>query len=205
MLKSLRHAVRLLGKSPGFTLVSICSLAIGIGATSAMFSFADALLLRPLPVLEPDRIAAVTTSTGEVFADTNLSYPDYRDYRDGNRSFDGLLAAGGATFGFKPDPKSLPKIAYGMFVSGNFFRVLEVQPALGRGFLETEDQAVGRGFLETEDQAVGRDAVVVRVTTFGSASFMPNLPPWVPPSGSTAYRLPSSALLRSSSPASISS
>ena len=62
MLKSLRHALRLLQKAPGFTLVSICSLAIGIGATSAMFSFADALLLRPLPVLEPTRIAAVTTA-----------------------------------------------------------------------------------------------------------------------------------------------
>jgi macrolide transport system ATP-binding/permease protein len=144
MLKSLRHALRLLGKSPGFTLVSICSLAIGIGATSAMFSFADALLLRPLPVPEPGRIAAVTTSTGEIFANTALSYPDYRDFRDGNRSFDGLIAASTVSFGFKPDAKSLPKIAIGMYVSGNFFRALDVQPVLGRAFLPTEDQAVGR-------------------------------------------------------------
>jgi len=144
MLRSLRHAIRLLTKAPGFTLVSICSLAIGIGATSSMFSFSDALLSRPLPVPEPGRIAAVTTSTGEVFSDTALSYPDYRDYRDGNRSFDGLLAASSAAFGFKPDAKALPKIAYGMFVSGNFFRVLGVQPILGRAFLETEDQALGR-------------------------------------------------------------
>jgi predicted permease len=131
-------------KAPGFTLVSICSLAIGIGATSAMFSFGDALLLRPLPVPEPSRIAAITTSTGEIFANTALSYPDYRDYRDSNRSFDGFLAASTVAFGFKPDPKSLPKIAIGMYVSGNFFRTLGVQPALGRGFTETEDQAIGR-------------------------------------------------------------
>ncbi len=144
MLKSLRHALRLLLKAPGFTLVSICSLAIGIGATSAMFSFSDALLLRPLPVFEPTRIAAVTTSTGEVFANTALSYPDYRDLRDGNRSFDGLMAASGASLGFKLDAASLPKLAYGMYVSGNFFRVLGVQPDLGRGFLESEDKAVGR-------------------------------------------------------------
>jgi len=144
MLKSLRHALRLLRKAPGFTLVSICSLAIGIGATSAMFSFGDALLLRPLPVPEPSRIAAVTTSTGQVFSNTALSYPDYRDYRDGNRSFDGLLAASGASFGFKPNATALPKIAYGMYVSGNFFRVLEVQPALGRAFMPSEDQAVER-------------------------------------------------------------
>ena len=144
MLKSLRHALRLLKKAPGFTLVSICSLAIGIGATSAMFSFGDALLLRPLPVPEPSRIAAVSTSTGQVFSNTALSYPDYRDYRDGNRSFDGVLAASGAAFGFKPNAAALPKIAYGMYVSGNFFRVLGVQPVLGRAFMPSEDQAVGR-------------------------------------------------------------
>jgi macrolide transport system ATP-binding/permease protein len=144
MLKSLRHALRLLGKSPGFTLVSICSLAIGIGATSAMFSFADALILRPLPVLEPTRIASVTAASTEAFSNTALSYPDYRDYRDGNRSFDGLMATSLTSFGFKPDATALPKITYGMFVSGNFFRVLGIQPALGRGFVESEDQAVGR-------------------------------------------------------------
>jgi predicted permease len=124
--------------------VSICSLAIGIGATSAMFSFGDALLLRPLPVLEPTRIAAVATSSTEAFANTAVSYPDYRDYRDGNRSFDGLMAASITSFGFKPDATALPKVTYGMYVSGNFFHVLGVQPALGRGFLESEDQAVGR-------------------------------------------------------------
>jgi hypothetical protein len=111
MLKSLRHALRLLVKSPGFTLVGICSLAIGIGATSAMFSFADALILRPLPVLEPTRIAAVTTSSSNAFAsNTAVSYPDYRDYRDGNRSFDGLIAASGTSFGFKPNATALPKV-----------------------------------------------------------------------------------------------
>ena len=144
MLKSLRHALRLLLKSPGFTLVSICSLAIGIGATSAMFSFADALIMRPLPVPEPSGIAAVTTSSSAAFANTALSYPDYRDYRDANHSFEGLLAAGLTSFGFKPNASALPKVTYGMYVSGNFFRVLGVQPALGRGFLESEDQAVGR-------------------------------------------------------------
>ncbi len=144
MLKSLRHALRLLGKAPGFTLVSICSLAIGIGATSAMFSFADALILRPLPVLEPTRMAAVATSSTEAFANTAVSYPDYRDYRDGNHTFDGLLAASITSFGFKPNPVDLAKVTYGMYVSGNFFRVLGVQLVLGRGFLESEDQAVGR-------------------------------------------------------------
>src|ERR1700682_5417727 len=137
MLKSLRHALRLLQKAPGFTLVSVCSLAIGIGATSAMFSFADALILRPLPVLEPTRIAAVAASSTEAFADAALSYPDYRDYRDGSRSFDGLIAAAVTSFGFKPDAAALPKVTYGMYVSGHFFRVLRVPLAFGRGLLES--------------------------------------------------------------------
>jgi predicted permease len=163
MLKSLRHAFRLLLKTPGFTLVSICSLAIGIGATSAMFSFADALILRPLPVLEPTRIAAVTTSSSNAFAsNTAVSYPDYRDYRDGNRSFDGLMAASLTSFGFKPNATVLPKVTYGMYVSGNFFRVLGVQPVLGRGF------------LESEDQAEGRDAVVVLGHDYWQSQFNGN-------------------------------
>ena len=145
MLKSLRYALRTLPKSPGFTLISVCSLALGIGATSAQFSIADALLLRPLPVLEPGRIAAVTTASSAAFgANTAISYPDYRDFRDGNRTFDGLITAGFTSFGFSRDATALPRITFGMFVSGNFFRVLGVQPALGRGFMESEDQAVGR-------------------------------------------------------------
>jgi predicted permease len=144
MLKSLRHAVRLLRKAPGFTLVSVSSLAIGIGATSSIFSFSDALLLRPLPVFEPSRIASVTTASTAAFSNTALSYPDYRDYRDGMRSFEGLFASSITSFGVKPDASALPKVAFGMYVSGNFFPTIGVQPALGRGFLPSEDQAVGR-------------------------------------------------------------
>ncbi len=145
MLKSLRHALRMLRKTPGFTLVAVCSLAIGIGTTSATFSVADALLLRPLPVLEPSRVVAVTpASQGAFGANSAISYPDYRDFRDGNRSFEGLTAVNHSSFGFSPDATALPKVTYGMYVSGNFFRTMGVQPALGRAFLDSEDQAVGR-------------------------------------------------------------
>ncbi|HTU47196.1 MAG TPA: ABC transporter permease [Bryobacteraceae bacterium] len=145
MFKSLTYAARILRKSPGFTAVAVCSLAIGIGATSAMFSFADALLLRPLPVFEPSRIAAVTTANSAAFGTNNaISYPDYLDFRDRNRSFEGLLAASYATFGFSPNPATLPRMKFGLFVSGNFFRVLGVEPSLGRGFRDDEDQAEGR-------------------------------------------------------------
>ena len=100
MLQSLRNAVRLLFKTPGFTLVATCSLAIGIGATSAMFSFADALLLRPLPVREPDRIVTVSTVASTALgANTAVSYPDYRNLRDGNHTFESLMAASFSSFG----------------------------------------------------------------------------------------------------------
>ncbi len=145
MFKSLRYALRLLRKTPGFTLVAICSLALGIGSTAAMFSFTDALLLRPLPVEEPSQIAAVTSTDSATFGTGSaVSYPDYRDFRDNSRSFEGLFAAGTSSFGISPNPSTLPKVTYGFFVSGNFFRTLHVQPALGRGFMDSEDQAVGR-------------------------------------------------------------
>ncbi|MFZ0594593.1 MAG: ABC transporter permease [Bryobacteraceae bacterium] len=145
MFKSVGYAVRMLRKDLGFTAVAICSLAIGIGATSAMFSFANAMLLQPLPVWEPGRVAAVTTTTSSPFGvDSAISYPDYKDYRDRNRTFSGLVAAAYSSFGFSRDASSTPKMELGFFVSGNFFRVLGVEPALGRGFRDSEDQAVGR-------------------------------------------------------------
>lgn len=145
MLKTLRYAIRMLAKSPTFTIIAIASLAIGIGATSAMFSFADALLLRPLPVMEPSRVAAVTTLASSAFGTNNaVSYPDYRDFRDLNRSFEGLTASDTASFGFARDAANQPKIAFGALVSGNFFKVLGVTPALGRDFRPEEDRAIGR-------------------------------------------------------------
>lgn len=145
MFKPLSHAVRILRKNPGFTAVAVSSLAIGIGATSAMFSFADALLLRPLPVFEPSRVAAVTTANSAAFGTNDaISYPDYLDFRDRNRTFAGLAAASYATFGFSPDQATLPHMKFGLFVSGNLFRVLGVEPTLGRGFRDSEDQAAGR-------------------------------------------------------------
>ena len=145
MFMPLRLAFRMLRKNPGFTVVAVCSLAIGIGATSASFSIADVLLMRPLPVPEPSRVVAVTPAKMGAFgADSAISYPDYRDFRDANRSFDGLIASSLWAFGFSPDATAVPKTTYGAYVSGNFFRTLGVQPALGRAFLESEDQAAGR-------------------------------------------------------------
>jgi predicted permease len=145
MLTSVKHAFRVLRKDPGFTAVAICSMAIGIGATSAMFSFADAILLRPLSIADPDRVVTVNTKTSAQWgANTRVSYPDYADLRDHNRTFQGLAAASYARFGFSPDSRALARMKFGYFVSGNFFQVLGVQPALGRAFRADEDRVEGR-------------------------------------------------------------
>src|SRR5450631_2613789 len=150
MLTDLRYAVRMLRKNPGFVAVAVCSLAIGIGANSAIYSLADSLLLRPLAVARPSRVVTVNQVHPGLFAvHSDLSYPDYLDLRDRNRTFDGLIAWSYAQFGFTPDRKRQPRMKFGMFVSGNFFKVLGVEPT------------VGRGFRPDEDQAPGRDAVVV--------------------------------------------
>jgi predicted permease len=160
MMPSIGYALRVLRRDPGFTLVAIASLALGIGATAAMFSFADEMILRPLPVPDPDRVVTINTEKSAQFAkNTSVSYPDYVDLRDRNRSFEGLAAASFWRFGFSPDANTLPHMKLGMFVSGNFFQTLGVQPAMGRAV------------RPDEDQAEGRDAVVVLGHDFWVSQF----------------------------------
>src|SRR5713101_4311590 len=93
--QDVKYGCRLLMSSPGFTTVSVLSLAIGIGANTAIFSFADALLLRPLPVARPGEVLTVGSTTAiEAFGASSLvsSYRDYVDIRNRNKSFDGLAA-----------------------------------------------------------------------------------------------------------------
>jgi predicted permease len=148
MLKDLLFAVRLLAKSPGFVVVAACSLAIGIGANSAIYSFADVLLLRPLPVLDPSRVVKVQGITSGPFGgNTALSYPNYADLRDRNRTFDGLVATSFTHLGFQPDRNTQSRMKWSMFVTGNFFDVMGIKPALGRGFRRDEDLVPGRDYV----------------------------------------------------------
>ena len=143
MLKDIRQAIRLLAKNPGFTAIAALSLAIGIGANSAVFSFADALLLRPLPLEDPGGVVSVSTDTpGNSFGGT--SFPNYRDLRDKSQTFAGLAAFDFYTFGFATSPTVQPQMRMGFLVSDNFFQVLGVRPALGRDFLAEEGKVSGR-------------------------------------------------------------
>src|SRR5262249_58708407 len=91
LLKEIRQAFRLLANNPGFTVIAALSLALGIGANSAIFSLADAILLRPLPIVKPGEIVNVSTDTPSKPL-SRVSYPDYRDIRDKSQFFSGLVA-----------------------------------------------------------------------------------------------------------------
>src|SRR5450755_4150918 len=143
LFKEIRQAIRLLAKNPGFSAIAALSLALGIGANSAIFSLADAMLLRPLPVFQPSQVMSLSTDTPSSPLD-GLSYPDYRDLREKSQSLAGVAAFQYTTVGFADSPKALPQMRMGLMVSDNFFGVLGIQPALGRAFLADEGKVAGR-------------------------------------------------------------
>jgi predicted permease len=147
VLKDLRYAIRKVMFSPGFTLIVAGSLSLGIGANAAIFSFADAVLFRPLPVARPSELLTVRsrdeTRTSSML-DASVSFRDYTDFRDRSRCFDQLLAYDMITASLAPHPDSAPHLTYAMLVSGNFFKELGVEPQFGRDFRPEEDQATGR-------------------------------------------------------------
>src|SRR6185295_7931717 len=167
--QDIRYGCRTLIASPGFSLIAILSLAIGIGANCAIFSFADALLLRPLPVARPGDVVTVgSTATFESFGASSLvaSYRDYVDIRDRTRSFEGLAAFSYVTVGFAATPNDVPKLKMGMLVSANLFPLLGVEPTIGRGFRAEEDQVPGRDSVvvlsrRTWEQEFGSDPGVL--------------------------------------------
>jgi macrolide transport system ATP-binding/permease protein len=148
MFRDLQHGLRVLTKNPGFTIIAVVSIAIGVGANAAMFSLADGLVLRPLRVPRSSEIVAVSATAPRVGADFvsggGLSRPDYLDLRDRAGSFSGLLAYSTMVSGFANSQDEPPQSMLGLAVSGNFFDVLGLQPALGRFFLPDEDRVAGR-------------------------------------------------------------
>jgi predicted permease len=148
VLSDLRYAIRTLRHNPGFAVIAILSLALGIGANTAIFSLAEFLLLRPLPVPRASEVVVVQAKArGESMGlaeQAGLSYPDYVDLRTKSKSFAGLTASQYLPFGFAHDRTALPRMKFGALVSGNFFDVLGVRPELGRAFRADEDQVPGR-------------------------------------------------------------
>ena len=140
-MNDLKFAIRQLLKNPGFALVVVLTLALGIGANTTVFSITNGLLLRPLPVREPERLVALFTTYEKQSGLNGTSHPDYRDLRDRNDVFEGL--AGHFYFPMAIRTADQAEVVMGHVVSWNYFEVLGVSPAIGRAFLVEEDRAPG--------------------------------------------------------------
>jgi predicted permease len=127
-------------KSPGFTVVAVAVLALGIGANTTIFSLVNAVLLRPLPVKDPDQLVLLLTKRPDS-VNHNFSYPAYADYRDRNDVLSGLIAYSFTTASFSSGG-STERVAAEL-VSSNYFTTLGVSAALGRTFLSEEDKIPG--------------------------------------------------------------
>src|SRR5947209_4737729 len=147
MLNDLRFALRTLARAPVFTAVAVLSLALGIGANSAIFSLLYQVLMRSLPIAEPESIAVLHfegARNGTTWSDSDastFSYPMYRDLRDRNQVFDALIARSGAAANVIFNGQA--ERADAEIVSGNFFPVLGVHPQLGRLFTPADDVTPG--------------------------------------------------------------
>ncbi len=144
-IQDVRYGLRTLSKSPGFTIVAIITLALGIGANTAIFSIVNAVLLKPLPVPEPDRLLYVTSAFSNqqnVARSFAMSYPDFFDLRSMAKSFTGLSAYHGDSFTLTGVAQ--PLHINGVSVSGDFFNVVGKLPELGRGFTLDEEKPGSR-------------------------------------------------------------
>jgi predicted permease len=141
VVEDIRLGARGLVKHRAFALGAVLSLALGIGANTTVFTLLNAILLRPLPVEDPARLAAVSTMDSHNPGQLFCSYPNYKDYRDRNRVFSSLAL-------YSPIAVNLtgqgePRMVVAQIASGNYFATLGVKPAPGRGFLPSEDSAPG--------------------------------------------------------------
>lgn len=142
--RDLKYAMRQMRKNPGPTAIMVITLALGIGANNAMFSFSDAILLRPMPITRPSEVMTVADTTQDD-PSGGFSYPDYREIRAANHSFSGLLGYRLTTLSVSNRAGEPPRVRQAMMVSDNFFSTLGVEPFLGRAFTQNDASATALG------------------------------------------------------------
>ena len=164
VVQDLRYAVRTLRHRPGFVAAAVLTLALGIGANTAIFSLVSATLLQSLPVRDPGRVVHVT------YEQSAFSYPEYAEMRDGNHVFDGFASWGGIQASLGAGGES--ELVTGTIVTGNFFEVLGLRPGLGRLLGPGDDVTPGahpvvvlghafwRSRFEGRPDIVGRDVTL---------------------------------------------
>ena len=175
-LQDLRYAARALRKSPGFTAIAALTLALGVGATTAIFSVVNAVMLRPLPFTEPERLVRIWENNLErgwsTFA---VSHPNFLDWRSQSRAFESLAATNNAGFTWTSNGEA--EVVQGLRVTATFLPTLKISPVLGRNFRDDEDRPggntrvvlLGDGFWR---RAFGGDpSVVGRTITLNSQPY----------------------------------
>src|SRR5688572_18971975 len=173
-----RHGLRLFAKSPAFAAIAVISIACGTGANVAMFSAADTLLLRPIPVREPNSLITVgSVEPNSVLDIVVTSYPDFQDIRERTGTLTGLVAfhTRRASIGLTPSsPRQMRLIT---FASGNFFADFGIPIAMGRGFLADEDRVPGRDPVVVIDDGLWRSTfngdpdIIGRTLVIGRTTF----------------------------------
>ncbi|HWS87820.1 MAG TPA: ABC transporter permease [Pyrinomonadaceae bacterium] len=170
LLQDLRYGARVLWKKPGFTAVAVLTLALGVGANTAIFSVVNAVLLRPLPFAEPERLVRVYEKRLKLGRTRNVvSAPDFIDWRAQSQTFDAVAAynSWGPSLTGQGEPEQLT----GALASADLFRVLRAEPALGRAFSAEEDRpgaarvaVIGHGLWKrrfgSDPSAVGRSVTL---------------------------------------------
>jgi predicted permease len=145
MLTDVRYAFRILAKNPGFAAVAVLSLALGIGANTAIFTLVDYVILRSLPVRAPEQLAVIARNPEK--PSPSFNYPDYVYIRDHNQSYSGVIASNGGSnamaFAVPGEKGTSAEVVAGAHVSGNYFEVLGVGAAIGRVFTSADNQTEG--------------------------------------------------------------
>jgi len=196
LTRDLRYALRTLVRWPGFTAVVVLTLALGIGANAAIFGVVNAVLLRPLPFADPDRLVfllGTPTDGDSAKVGQSTSYPDYADFRDRARSFRQLAAVSvrpttvtGRSFE--------PAIVSGAPVTANLFATLGVAPAMGRGFLPEEDRPGGAPVVIVSDE-FWRQRLNADPNVIGSSVSLDGTPSTVVGVMPPRFRFPSEAVV----------
>jgi predicted permease len=164
----LKHAVRLFAKSPGFTAIAVISIACGTGANVAMFSAADAMLLRPLPVRDANSLITINAATKQgPFPWNQVSHPEFTEIRTRAGSFASLFAYSNRRAGVSVTAGDAKQVKVVTSVSGNFFDVLGVTMHLGRGFVAEEDRVPGRDAVAVISYGMWRQAFAADPSVIG--------------------------------------
>ena len=172
LLTDIRDAARALRRAPGFAAVAILSLAFGIGANAAIFSAVNGLFFKPFAVDRPDRLVSIARAPGF----PTSSYPDFRDIRDRNTVLSGIAALRFSPLNLDGGGGQVARRSWGLLVSGNYFQLLGVSPALGRTFGPEDDRVPGKHPVLVLSDACWRSAFAADPSVVGRAVRINGMP-----------------------------